>query len=73
MSLLAAAEVLASPIAVEKAQAKRNAQAESKPVDIKPEPVIPLVHAPDDPGPDAFDESEPASEQSDGGWRKIFG
>jgi HemY protein len=41
--------------------------------DGKPAPVIPLVHAPDDPGPDAIDESEPAPEQTDGGWRKILG
>ena len=38
----------------------------------KPEPVIPLVHAPDDPGPDGAPESEAPAEQ-DGGWRKIFG
>jgi HemY protein len=47
------------------------AKAELKPIEIKPEPVIPLVHAPDDPGPD--DEIEPDPEQSDGGWRKILG
>ena len=29
----------------------------------KPEPVIPLVHAPDDPGPDAVDDIEPPREQ----------
>jgi HemY protein len=73
VSLPAAAEVLASPIPVEKAQAKTEFEAESMSVDVKPEPIIPLVHAPDDPGPDAFDENEPASEQSDGGWRKILG
>jgi HemY protein len=38
----------------------------------KPEPVIPLVHAPDDPGPDAVGESEPRAEPPAGGWRKIF-
>jgi HemY protein len=38
----------------------------------KPEPVIPLVHAPDDPGPEALEESEPHAEPQDGGWRKIF-
>ena len=52
---------------------KPPAKAELKPIEIKPEPVIPLVHAPDDPGPDAIDEGEPASEQTDGGWRKILG
>jgi HemY protein len=50
---------------------KSPGKAELKPIEIKPEPVIPLVHAPDDPGPD--DEIEPDPEQSDGGWRKILG
>jgi len=39
----------------------------------KPEPIIPLIHAPDDPGPDAVEESEPRAEQENNGWRKIFG
>src|SRR5579863_5129748 len=40
----------------------------------KPEPIIPLVHAPDDPGPEAAEEREmPAAEDNGGGWRKIFG
>ncbi len=39
----------------------------------KPEAVIPLVHAPDDPGPEAVQESEPSTETTqNGGWRKIF-
>jgi HemY protein len=38
----------------------------------KPEAVIPLVHAPDDPGPDAVDESEQLTKPQNGGWRKIF-
>jgi HemY protein len=38
----------------------------------KPEAVIPLVHAPDDPGPDAADENELPTEPQNGGWRKIF-
>ncbi len=38
-----------------------------------PEPIIPLVHAPDDPGPDAVPEIEPHAEPESGGWRKIFG
>jgi HemY protein len=45
----------------------------SKP-ETKPEPIIPLIHAPDDPGPDAVEENEPHTEQENGsGWRKIFG
>jgi HemY protein len=43
------------------------------PPPLKPGPVIPLVHAPDDPGPDVAEESEPHTEpQSGAGWRKIF-
>jgi HemY protein len=38
----------------------------------KVEPIIPLVHAPDDPGPDLVEESDAPAER-DGGWRKIFG
>jgi HemY protein len=34
--------------------------------------VIPLVHAPDDPGPEAADEVGPPSEPQNGGWRKIL-
>jgi HemY protein len=63
----ASGEIISPPTRIESAQAK----AEAKPQDVKPEPIIPLVHAPDDPGPDAYD--EPAPEQTDGGWRKILG
>jgi HemY protein len=43
------------------------------PPQLKPAPVIPLVHAPDDPGPEVVEESEPHTEpQSGGSWRKIF-
>jgi HemY protein len=42
----------------------------ASPAPVKAEPVIPLVHAPDDPGP-ATEESEPPAEP-DSGWRKIF-
>jgi HemY protein len=42
-------------------------------LEIKPEPIIPLILVPDDPGPDAVDENEPHAEQDSGGWRKIFG
>jgi HemY protein len=36
------------------------------------QPVIPLVHAPDDPGPEDAEESEPLPEAQNGGWRKIL-
>lgn len=65
----ASAEIVSSPARTAPAQPTAN----SKTADSKPEPVIPLVHAPDDPGPDAYDETEPAAEQTDGGWRKILG
>ena len=42
-------------------------------LETKPEPIIPLILVPDDPGPDAVDENEPHAEQESGGWRKIFG
>jgi HemY protein len=40
----------------------------------KSEPVIPLVHAPDDPGPEAeiVEETEPEPDAKPAGWRKIF-
>src|SRR5579862_1352118 len=38
----------------------------------KVEPVIPLLHAPDDPGPDGIEESEPLPEPQNGGWRKVL-
>jgi HemY protein len=36
-------------------------------------PVIPLVHAPDDPGPDGIEKSETAEQPQPKGWWKIFG
>jgi len=39
----------------------------------KAEPVIPLVHAPDDPGPEAAEESEPRTVPEEArGWRSLF-
>jgi HemY protein len=40
----------------------------------KSEPVIPLVHAPDDPGPEAeiVEETEAEPDAKPSGWRKIF-
>jgi HemY protein len=34
-------------------------------------PIIPLVHAPDDPGPDAERETEEEREPHDDGWRRL--
>jgi HemY protein len=63
--------VTVAPAASEPIAIQTEARPEPKLGDGKPEPVIPLVHAPDDPGPDGADESAPT--QSDGGWRKILG
>jgi HemY protein len=46
--------------------------ARSAPAPVKAEPVIPLVHAPDDPGPDGIEESDATASEDNGGWRKIF-
>ena len=45
-----------------------------QPAQPKSEPVIPLVHAPDDPGPEAeiVEETEPEPDAKPSGWRKIF-
>jgi len=49
------------------------ARKRGKPRPTPAEPVIPLVHAPDDPGPDAVgDEAEPQPESPAGSWRKLF-
>jgi HemY protein len=48
-----------------------SADDDSSPAPVQAEPVIPLLHAPDDPGPDGTEESETPADQ-DGGWRKIF-
>jgi HemY protein len=38
----------------------------------KPNAVIPLVHAPDDPGPEPVAEAEPVPESPQDAWRKFF-
>jgi HemY protein len=45
-----------------------------QPTQPKSDPVIPLVHAPDDPGPEAeiVEETEPEPDAKPSGWRKIF-
>src|SRR5262249_6881265 len=47
----------------------------AQPLPPKPDPVIPLVHAPDDPGPEVVvdEETETAEEPKPRGWRKLFG
>jgi HemY protein len=60
----AAAEVLPS---------RRHGEPGPSKLEPKPEPVIPLVHAPDDPGPDAAAETDAPAEAEGNGWRKMFG
>jgi HemY protein len=50
------------------AAARQRATAEQAPV----APVIPLIHAPDDPGPEASEEPEPRAKAQTGPWRKMF-
>jgi len=72
-SVPAAQEKAQTPRALAEAVDGTPAIRRGRPVQpMKPEPVIPLVHAPDDPGPEAVEGSEPQAEPQNGGWRKIF-
>ena len=51
---------------------RRSDPAQPK-AEAKSEPVIPLIHVPDDPGPDIVEESEVPDHRETGGWRKLFG
>jgi HemY protein len=58
-----------TPASTEVAPSRRG----NKDAEPKPEPVIPLVHAPDDPGPETAEDNAPAIQAQGGsGWRKIF-
>jgi HemY protein len=62
------------PALTEVGSSRRDERPNLEPkVELKPAPVIPLVHAPDDPGPDTAEDHEPQAAQENGGWRKIFG
>jgi HemY protein len=63
-------DAAAVPVTVEVLPSLRR----SEPPQPTAEPVIPLIHVPDDPGPDVVEaESETPDEPQAGGWRKIFG
>jgi len=76
--VIAASETTAAPTpAVEAKPARKSAKAAEKPT-AKPkpvEPVIPLVHAPDDPGPDSGVDGDPAPESTNppagDAWQRI--
>ncbi|MGZ5865429.1 MAG: heme biosynthesis HemY N-terminal domain-containing protein [Xanthobacteraceae bacterium] len=60
---------------VDAPQQAREARNEASPAaaPVRPaEAVIPLVHAPDDPGPDVADEIGPIAEPKRDGWRGLF-
>jgi hypothetical protein len=44
----------------------------AEPAPPRADPVIPLVHAPDDPGPEAAEDTAPPAEPEVTGWRKLF-
>jgi len=67
-ALSPAADVVPSPRGTEPTPAKPETKPEAK-----PEPVIPLLHAPDDPGPETVEESETPVEHENEGWRGMFG
>ncbi len=67
-----AEEKAGTPAAAAELAAVPPSQRRGRPSEPKPEAVIPLVHAPDDPGPDAVEDNEPPGEQENGAWRKIF-
>ena len=60
----------AAPTPAAAAPARRRVDAAQP----KPEAVIPLVHAPDDPGPEAdvVEDIEPQRDPQSSGWRKMF-
>ena len=49
-----------------------EAAAAAHPMQPKSPPVIPLVHAPDDPGPETVEETAAPAETKPTGWRSIF-
>jgi HemY protein len=70
---------LPAPVSATPAPREQNAiipasaaSVRSAPEPVKADPVIPLVHAPDDPGPDGIEESDASAREDNGGWRKIF-
>ena len=70
---------LPAPISVVPAPRDQNAvipaaasAIRTAPEPVKAEPVIPLVHAPDDPGPEGIEESNASANKDNSGWRKIF-
>lgn len=66
--------VAATPPGPDAAPAKPKSGLEhAAPEGARPEPVIPLVHAPDDPGPEPEREVEPAVESQPRTWRSLFG
>ena len=68
---IAPAQLTANEAPLAEAASRRRKRAQTKP-EPKPDAVIPLVHAPDDPGPEIIEEPEPVPEPPQDGWRKMF-
>jgi HemY protein len=66
-------EAGAAPPPREVPPARRKGEEPQAKAEPKAEPIIPLIHVPDDPGPEAVEESETPAAEDTGGWRKIFG
>jgi len=67
------ADQLATELAAATGRASDPAAARATAAPPQGDAVIPLLHAPDDPGPDATDETTPPVEpRHNGGWRRIF-
>jgi HemY protein len=58
-----------APAAAAETTLSRRSAGQAQP---KPEPIIPLIHVPDDPGPDTPEESDVTVEPQAGGWRNVF-
>src|SRR5262249_43951846 len=70
-----AEEPAAGPISAKKPDNAPRRPAAIPPSEPRAEPVIPLVHAPDDPGPESLGEPEnaPQTAPADGRWRiRLF-
>jgi HemY protein len=61
-----------TPAAAAESVAASASRRRGKPEQPKADAVIPLVHAPDDPGPETIEEGEPQAEAQTSGWRKMF-
>jgi HemY protein len=62
-----------TPVASEIVPPRRRDETAHSAPETKLEPIIPLVHAPDDPGPETDGDGETQIDGENNGWRKMFG